>query len=613
MTQIFVSYASEDRARVAPLVRVLEEHGWHVWWDRRLEAGGTYDADIERAVDDSTCILVVWSAHSVGSRWVRAEAHEGLERDILVPVVIDDVRPPLVFRQVQTAQLHGWPDARPAGPLREMLDSVTALLGDAPRDRADSQDSASAEQPHERSLAVLPFRSMSPDPEDGYFAEGLAEQILDALARLPDLRVTPRTSSFAVSANGVDATSIGTQLHVSYLLEGSVRRATNAIRVTVRLTRTLDGYSVWNRTYDREAGDVFAIQDDISERVASALRSAFREQAVRQDARGRTRSLEAYEQYLSALHYDREMHRGGSEAVEQIREHCERALELDPDYLPALVLLADTWLNRMGYRMSLDEVRPRAQAILERAVALDPEDPALRLRLAELRRVGGDYAGALELYEAAWREAPEEVHNDYATTLFTVGRLDEAIRVFRHNLERDPENFSIWFYLGAAHYGNRDTRAALAAYERSLAIVAGGFLADGVRATIAGTLILAGDEARAREVLEECLRSKAEQIELETGLITCIQGMLGDPEPGRAILTDFEARAERGHLDPQGPFWAALGIGDHDAALRWMRRIVEEDAFPSVYFLTTWPMLDPLRSDRRFDEALGSRGLLPPG
>lgn len=354
---------------------------------------------------------------------------------------------------------------------------------------------------------------------------------------------------------------------------------------------------------------MFEIQDDIAGRVASALKSAFLEQGVRQDARNRTRSLDAFDEYLTALHYDREMHRGGSEEVELIREHCERALALDPDYLPALVLLADTYLNRMGYRMSLEEVRPRAAAILERATELAPGNAGLQLRLVELRRISGDYVGALELYEAAWRAAPDEVHNDYATTLFTVGRLEDAIRVFRHNLERDPENFSIWFYLGAAHYGNRDVRAALAAYERSLVIVDGGFLADGVRATIAGTLILAGDHERARDVLDVCLRSTAEQIELETGLIACIQGMLGDPEPGCARLAEFEARAAEGHLDPQGPFWAALGVGDHDSALRWLARIVEEDAFPSVYFLTTWPMLDPLRSDPRFEAALRSRGL----
>lgn len=237
MGHIFLSYASEDRERVAPLVRVREEHGWRVWWDRKLEAGGTFDAEIERAVDASACVLVVWSTHSIESRWVRAEAHEGLDREILVPVVIDDVRPPLVFRQVQTAQLVGWPTVRPAEPLREMLASITALLGVGDGDASGDFDASSSTQPHDRSIAVLPFRSMSADSEDRYFAEGLAEQILDVLARVPDLRVTPRTSSFAVSTDGTDAASIGTQLHVNYLLEGSVRRAAQRIRVTVRLTR----------------------------------------------------------------------------------------------------------------------------------------------------------------------------------------------------------------------------------------------------------------------------------------------------------------------------------------------------------------------------------------
>ena len=103
MTDIFVSYASEDLERVKPLVAALSERGWTVWWDRELVAGPSFDEEIEKAIESASCVVVVWSEHSIGSRWVRTEANEGLDRDILVPLCIDDVRPPLAFRIAQTA------------------------------------------------------------------------------------------------------------------------------------------------------------------------------------------------------------------------------------------------------------------------------------------------------------------------------------------------------------------------------------------------------------------------------------------------------------------------------------------------------------------------------
>ena len=129
MADIFVSYASEDRERIVALVQALETEGWSVWWDRDLVTGPSFDTSIEAALDAASCVVVTWSEHSIQSRWVRAEANEGLERGILVPAVIDDVRPPLAFRTSQTANLKNWPGV--PGDLGKLIDGVRDLLGAA--------------------------------------------------------------------------------------------------------------------------------------------------------------------------------------------------------------------------------------------------------------------------------------------------------------------------------------------------------------------------------------------------------------------------------------------------------------------------------------------------
>jgi len=126
MPDIFVSYASEDRARINKLVTILEAEGWQVWWDRDLVVGPEYDDAIEKALAESSCVIVAWSQHAIKSRWVRDEANEGLERDVLLPVIIDDVQPPLGFRSAQTANLTGWPDR--TGELDRLLSGIRRLV-----------------------------------------------------------------------------------------------------------------------------------------------------------------------------------------------------------------------------------------------------------------------------------------------------------------------------------------------------------------------------------------------------------------------------------------------------------------------------------------------------
>ena len=246
MTDIFVSYDSEDLERVKPLITALETHGWSVWWDRELVAGPSYEDKIEEALDEASCVVVVWSSHSIKPQWMRTEAHKGLEREILVPLLIDDVKPPLAYRIAQTAKMIDWPDQ--AGQLETVIDGIAELLG------KPTTSGSTEEVPRQRSMysiAVLPFANMSSNEETGYFADGLSEDILDNLAqtsntevKIESIKVASRSGSLQFTDRGQDPSTIGEKLKVAYLLEGSVRQRGDSLRITAQLIRTEDGFQV---------------------------------------------------------------------------------------------------------------------------------------------------------------------------------------------------------------------------------------------------------------------------------------------------------------------------------------------------------------------------------
>ena len=464
---------------------------------------------------------------------------EALERGVLVPLQIDAVKLPLVFRSLQTPQLTDWPTSRSAEALGQ-TDAIAKPIG-------------THELLQTKSVAVLPFRSLSPDPDDAFFAEGLADEILTALSRITDLLVASRTSSFLFREGvGGDSKSIGAQLNVNYLLEGSVRKAGN---------RTID--------------------------------------------------TQAYREYLLAMHYDRHMHQGGTEELEKVRQHAEQAVALDPQFVPAWILLADVYLNRMGYRMPLQEAHGLARQALTHAMNLDPDNPAVILQLAELTRGDHQYTEALALYKKVKLLDPKSPQVDYATLLFTVGDLDPALAEFERCIDKDPENFSLWYYYAATLLSRGNMPQALVNFHKSLAIAGDGFLADGVRATLAGITFLYEDADQGRELLKPCLEYNPNRIDFEKGLIAGMQGMMGDKAAAQVVATELETRAADEHIDPQALFWAYYGLDEPHAErlFYWLEKMIDEDAFPSIYFLKTWPQLTELRKDRRYQELLTKAGI----
>jgi TolB-like protein/Tfp pilus assembly protein PilF len=294
------------------------------------------------------------------------------------------------------------------------------------------------------SIAVLPFVNMSSDPEQEYFSDGLAEELLNRLAKLDQLRVAARTSSFQFKGQNMDMAEIGRQLNVEHLLEGSVRKAGNRLRVTAQLIKADDGFHLWSETYEREMDDIFGIQDEISGAITGALKVELG--MVEPDTKP-TSNLEAYQHFLRARYL---LAQRGAENMLQAAEFFDQAIALDPQFTRAFSGAAFTWSLLPSYAsISTELAREKVSHYAEHAMALDPENPEPYVALG---RIKASFDGAVkeagELFDKAYALAPNNVDvvNLYGDYLTIVGRWDESEIIERRSVELDP--------LAAVHYSD---------------------------------------------------------------------------------------------------------------------------------------------------------------
>jgi serine/threonine-protein kinase len=305
----------------------------------------------------------------------------------------------------------------------------------------------------ERSIAVLPFANLSPDPENEYFADGMTDELINALAKVPGLRVVSRTSAFAFKGRQQDVRTIGGQLNVECVLEGSVRRAGRRLRTAVQLVNVADGYQLWSETFDREMEDVFAIQDEISRGIVSALKLRLLGEGPGLLVKSATADFEAYTLYLKGRLL---WNRRSDDALRHGLAHFEQALARDPNYALAQVGLADSYVL-LGFYTALApaEAFPRAQAAAETALRLDPALGEAYPALAYVKMYyEWDWTGALRAFRQAIERNPNyaTAHQWLGNCLAILGRFDESVASFQRAVELDPLSAIKNAALGWGHY-----------------------------------------------------------------------------------------------------------------------------------------------------------------
>jgi serine/threonine-protein kinase len=454
------------------------------------------------------------------------------------------------------------------------------------------------------SIAVLPFVSLGGGSGEDYLSEGLAEAIIDALTHLEGLRVVARTSAFAVASQGRDVRDIGARLGVSSVLEGSVRRAGARVRVTVQLVTTGDGTHVWSERYDRELGDVFALEDDIATAVAARLRG---EQPAGSHRPPRARvGAEAHQAYLEGRYH---LARGGPEGLGRARACFERAIGRDPEFALAYDSLAEVYwfFGFFGAILPRDAFAQSTWYAL-RALELDDSLADTHALLGMLRKemdynwpeVRREMARA-----AALNPASPVVHVRNAISgLMPLGLLDEATSEVLRALEADPLSISVRWWLACVHWLARRPEQAVAVGRGMVELDSTSFFghwALGLALVDAGAADEAADEMQLAHTL-----SGGGLVPL--GFLGYLHGAAGRQAEARGILEHLAQAARAGYVPPSSFASVHVGLGDIDAAFEWLDRAIDARD-PLIMPIKSFPYLDPLRGDPRFTALLRKMNL----
>jgi len=456
------------------------------------------------------------------------------------------------------------------------------------------------ETPREKSVAVLPFENLS-GPDDEYFADGITDEILNALSHLDGLRVAARTSCFAFKGRREDLRAVGEKLDVATVLEGSVRRAGARLRITVQLVNAADGYQLWSERYDREMTDVFELQDEIANAIAARLRGTMHAEADRSRARGGTKNLEAYELLLRGRVLQAKRGRFIAQAVACF----ERAIALDPQYGEALAWLADSY-RLMGVfgTAPFADVMPKAKMLAERALEIDSGLAEAWTTLAAIEeQYERNYARSDVLYDRALTADPRHSRARAQRALWRAVRgampIDEALVEVRRAIQDDPLNA----WVGGMHSqilgiaGRHEESVAEA--ERSLALDPDSFYAHW---NVMRAHAWAGHYDRAiQEAPALCGVSGRHTWAL--GLLAWTYGQAGRGDHARAVYDELEARSRHEFVSPGWLAVAAGSAGLLEEAIGWTERaVVERD--PIVLWARGFLFWDPIREHPRFIEVV---------
>jgi serine/threonine-protein kinase len=452
------------------------------------------------------------------------------------------------------------------------------------------------------SIAVLPFANLSADKENEYFSDGLAEDIIDALTQLPGLRVMARTSAFAFRDKEHDVREIGARLNVENILEGSVRKAGNRIRVTAQLVKASDGYHLWSRRFDREMTDVFAIQDDISQAIVEKLR--VRLAGDRPLVKRHTRNVEAYNLFLRGRHL---IVRGTAESLAKGKEYLEEAIALDRDYV--LPYVGMMWCHFVSAVSGLKDALAKAKSAAMEALSRDETLAEVYAVLGVVRGVGDfDWAGAEREFRRALELDPASADACFwygYAYLRPIGRLDEAMSQLRRAVELDPLSPHTNVGLGYLIYTTGQYEVAMGQYHRAMELDPSFYLPHFMLA-IAYQCLGRSEEAIAA-AQKACVLSG--RIAVTLGLLAQVYGQANRQAEGRALLEELATQRSLDYVPPLAMVMAYWGLGELDHALEWLEKGVEEHDPHIVWTLKSDPGFAPMRGHPRVQVLLSKMNL----
>jgi serine/threonine protein kinase/Tfp pilus assembly protein PilF len=453
-----------------------------------------------------------------------ADVASAILRD--APETITDSRPdmPDHFGRIIARCLEKEPEMRylTAGDIQTALSNIDRAVGEKSGDG-------------KASVAVLPFLDMSPEKDQDYFCEGLAEELINALVSVDDLEVASRTSAFRFKGSQQDIREIGRRLGVSTVLEGSVRKAGNKVRIAVQLVKVEDGYHLWSNRYDRELQDVFAIQDEIAQNIVEALQvtlSPTAKEKTKKAEKEAPEDVQAYDYYLKGRKFFYEFR---SQGFELARQMFARAIVIDDKYARAYAGVADCCSSLFSYYDASDSNLKEADTASRKAVEMDPESAEARASRGLALSLKEEYAAADAEFEKAIELNPKsyEAHYFFARCLFSQGRHAEAVKEYEKACEVNPEDYQAPFFLaqtylsvGRRAYAAANLRKAVEAAKKHLA-----FNADDARALYlgAGGLVELGELEMAQEWV-----TRAMEIDSDDALVlynvACIYAQLGENE-----------------------------------------------------------------------------------
>ena len=475
------------------------------------------------------------------------------------------------------------------GEIISLVNFYTAELGNPQRPQ-NIRGAAPA-----KSVAVLPFVNMSADRHDEYLSDGMTEELINALARVPGLRVPGRTSCFAFKGKSEADIfrKVGDQLHVDTVLEGSIRKAGEKLRVTAQLINVSDGYHLWSEDYDGDVRDIFTFQSNVAQRVVDALQIKLGVEAARALAKKPTENPEAHRLYLLGRYeFGKYSEAGWTSSI----RYYEQALKLDPNYALAYCGLADTYAYMGGVVMPSKEAVVKEKDLAQKALELDPELPEAHLSLACAHGGAFDWRNAQVEFDRAIELNPNLAwaYEIYAWFLGGLGRLDEAIAKDKKAIELDPLNSFFQAALAYFLYHARRYDDAILQVRRTLELDPAATLAHHL---LGCCLLWKGDTAGA---IAEFQRTKIVVTGAwYQGLLGYAYAISGDRPKAEQMLRELEEMAKRQYINSTAFADIYLGLGEKQKALDWLE-IAYENQESACWYLKVDPIYDSVRNEPRF-------------